>query len=145
MERCLNKFIYLHDQLDWKISKINSKTMRRASAFIGLFNCKLFCFYRLLCMLVLPWEYLVFEENKSSTKASFCIICHKLASTATVAKSIEDPFASWLADVYIQPWNCTQIWYPVNKICCKNKSHCESLSKWKQLARILVMKESLKV
>lgn len=54
-------------------------------------------------MLVLPLEYLVFKENESSIKKSFSIMWHKLDSTATVAKSFEDLFASWLADVHFQP------------------------------------------
>lgn len=129
VERSLNKLIYLHDQLAGKlISFINSENMRKASTFTVLFSSKLFCFCRLLCALVLPSEYLEFKENESSIKKALVLYDINWFLQLLWLRVLKIPLlpvllmypSNLFMPIYL--WNCTQISYPVNKICCKNKT-----------------------
>lgn len=72
--------------------------MRKASAFTMLFVSMLFCFYRWLCVLVLPLEYFAFKEFLYYKKALLLYDLNRLLHPLRVVKSFKDLFASWLAD-----------------------------------------------
>lgn len=87
-----NMFIYLHFYLDGKsVYFINSKYLTKASTSAVQFSYKLFCFYRLLCMLFSLLQNFLFKKLSPTppTKKAILLFYIKLLSWDTMGKILK--------------------------------------------------------